>query len=47
MAAVLDWRLTALAPTYPGPLPWLPGTPQPSMPIASGGPTWQSDPSWS
>jgi hypothetical protein len=27
MAAVLDWRLTALAPTYPGPLPWLPGTP--------------------
>ena len=28
MAAVLDWRLTALAPTYPGPLRWLPGTPQ-------------------
>jgi hypothetical protein len=27
MAAVLDWHLTALAPTYPGPLPWLPGTP--------------------
>jgi AAA domain len=27
MAAVLDWRLTALAPTNPGPLPWLPGIP--------------------
>ncbi|MFL6065667.1 MAG: C-terminal helicase domain-containing protein, partial [Friedmanniella sp.] len=27
MAAVLDWRLTALTPTEPGPLPWLPGIP--------------------
>ena len=27
MAAVLDWRLTALTPTDLGPLPWLPGTP--------------------
>jgi AAA domain len=28
MAAVLDWRLTALAPVDPGPLPWLPGIPE-------------------
>jgi conjugative relaxase-like TrwC/TraI family protein len=28
MAAVLDWRLTALAPTDPGPLPWLPDIPE-------------------
>jgi hypothetical protein len=27
MAAVLEWRLTALTPTNPGPLPWLPGIP--------------------
>jgi conjugative relaxase-like TrwC/TraI family protein len=27
MAAVLYWRLTALAPTNPGPLRWLPGIP--------------------
>jgi hypothetical protein len=27
MAAVLYWRLTPLAPTNPGPLPWLPGIP--------------------
>jgi conjugative relaxase-like TrwC/TraI family protein len=27
MAAVLYWRLTAPAPTNPGPLPWLPGIP--------------------
>jgi conjugative relaxase-like TrwC/TraI family protein len=27
MAAVLDWRLTALTPPNPGPLPWLPGIP--------------------
>jgi hypothetical protein len=27
MAAVFDWRLPALAPTEPGPLPWLPGIP--------------------
>jgi ATP-dependent exoDNAse (exonuclease V) alpha subunit len=29
MAAVLDWRLTALTPTDPGPLPWLPSIPPP------------------
>jgi hypothetical protein len=28
MAAVLDWRLTALTPTDPGPLPWLPSIPK-------------------
>src|SRR5829696_628177 len=27
MAAVLDWRLPALPPIDPGPLPWLPGIP--------------------
>jgi hypothetical protein len=27
VAAVLDWRLTALTPPNPGPLPWLPGIP--------------------
>jgi hypothetical protein len=27
LAAVLDWRLTALMPANPGPLPWLPGIP--------------------
>ena len=27
MAAVLDWRLPALTPIDPGPLPWLPGIP--------------------
>jgi conjugative relaxase-like TrwC/TraI family protein len=27
MGAVLDWRLTALTPTDPGPLPWLPSIP--------------------
>jgi conjugative relaxase-like TrwC/TraI family protein len=27
MAAVLDWRLTELTQTNPGPLPWLPGIP--------------------
>jgi hypothetical protein len=27
MAAVLYWRLTALTPTNPGPLPWVPGIP--------------------
>ena len=36
MAAVLDWRLTALTPTDLGPLPWLPGTP----------PTLQADSLW-
>ena len=36
MAAVLDWRLTALTPTDPGPLPWLPCIP----------PTLQADPVW-
>jgi conjugative relaxase-like TrwC/TraI family protein len=29
MAAVLDWRLPALPPIEPGPLPWLPGIPPP------------------
>jgi AAA domain len=29
MAAVLDWRLPELTPTNPGPLPWLPGIPEP------------------
>jgi hypothetical protein len=28
MAAVLYWRLPALSPTSPGPLPWLPGIPE-------------------
>jgi conjugative relaxase-like TrwC/TraI family protein len=36
MAAVLDWRLTALTPSDPGPLPWLPGIPE----------TLHSDPVW-
>jgi conjugative relaxase-like TrwC/TraI family protein len=36
MAAVLDWRLTALTLFDPGPLPWLPGIP----------PTLQADPLW-
>jgi conjugative relaxase-like TrwC/TraI family protein len=36
MAAVLDWRLTALTPSDPGPLPWLPGIP----------PTLNADPVW-
>jgi conjugative relaxase-like TrwC/TraI family protein len=36
MAAVLDWRLPALTPTDPGPLPWLPGIPE----------TLRADPVW-
>jgi hypothetical protein len=36
IAAVLDWRLTALTLTDPGPLPWLPGIPL----------TLQADPVW-
>jgi hypothetical protein len=36
MAAVLDWRLTALTGASPGPLPWLPGIP----------PALQADPVW-
>ena len=40
MAAVLDWRLTALAPTYAGPLPWLPGTPPARHADRVWGPTW-------
>jgi hypothetical protein len=36
MAAVLNWRLTALIPADPGPLPWLPCIP----------PTLQADPAW-
>ena len=47
MAAVLDWRLTALTPTDPGPLPWLPSIPPPCMTIRFGAPIWRSDPSWS
>ena len=47
MAAVLYWRLPALTPTDPGPLPWLPAFQQRSMLIPSGATTWQSDPNWS
>jgi conjugative relaxase-like TrwC/TraI family protein len=47
MAAVLYWRLPELTPTDPGPLPWLPGIPPTLYDHPSGGPTWQSDPSWS
>jgi hypothetical protein len=36
MAAVLYWRLPALAPVDPGPLPWLPGMPE----------TLRSHPGW-
>ena len=36
MAAVLDWRLAALTPTNPGPLPWLPGIP----PALHAHPVW-------
>jgi hypothetical protein len=36
MAAVLDWRLTALTPVDPGPLPWLPGIP----PMLHAHPVW-------
>jgi hypothetical protein len=36
MAAVLDWRLTALTPIGLGPLPWLPGIPE----------TLHTDPVW-
>jgi hypothetical protein len=36
MASVLDWRLTALTPTDPGPLAWLPSIP----------PTLDADPVW-
>jgi hypothetical protein len=36
MAAILHWRLPALAPTNPGPLPWLPGIP----------PTLHDQPGW-
>ena len=36
MAALLDWRLTALRPSDPGPLPWLPGIP----PILHDHPVW-------
>jgi conjugative relaxase-like TrwC/TraI family protein len=36
VAAVLGWRLTALAPTDPGPLPWLPGIP----PRVHADPVW-------
>jgi conjugative relaxase-like TrwC/TraI family protein len=36
MAAALDWRLTALRPTDPGPLPWLSGIP----PTLHAHPVW-------
>ena len=36
MPAMLDWRLTALTPTDPGPLPWLPSIPA----------TLHADPVW-
>jgi hypothetical protein len=36
MAAVVYWRLTALTPTNPGPLPWLPGIP----PTLHAHPVW-------
>ena len=36
MAAVIDWRLTALTPTDPGPLPWLPSIP----PTLHAHPVW-------
>jgi hypothetical protein len=36
MAAVLYWRLPELAPTNPGPLPWLPGIP----PTLHAHPVW-------
>ena len=35
MAAILHWRLPALAPTNPGPLPWLPGIPRAACQTAS------------
>jgi hypothetical protein len=38
MAAVLDWRLTALTPTEPGPLPWLRGIPS----MLHADPVWAS-----
>jgi hypothetical protein len=47
MAAVLYWRLPALTPTDPGPLPWLPGIPETLRSQPVWGPTWQSDPNWS
>src|SRR5215203_6113571 len=37
MAGVLYWRLRALAPTNPGPLPWLPGIP----PTLHDHPVWE------
>jgi hypothetical protein len=37
MAAVLDWRLTALTPTDSGPLPWLPSIP----PTVHAHPVWR------
>jgi hypothetical protein len=44
MAAVLDWRLPELTPTQPGPLPGSRAFQKRSIPIPSGGLTWQSDP---
>jgi hypothetical protein len=46
MAAVLYWRLPALTPANPGPLPWLPGIPPTLHAHLVWGPIWR-DPSWS
>ena len=47
MAAVIYWRLPALTPTDPGPLPCSRPFHQRCKPIPSGGSTWQSDPNQS
>jgi hypothetical protein len=47
MAAVLYWRLPAVVPVNPGPLPWLPGIPETLHAHPVWGPTWQCDPNWS
>jgi hypothetical protein len=47
MAAVLDWRLTAVMPFDPGPLPWLPGIPPTLRSHPVWGPIWPSDSNWS
>jgi hypothetical protein len=47
IAAVLDWRLTALTPPDSGPLPWLPGIPSALNADPGWGSTWQSEPNWS
>jgi hypothetical protein len=47
MAAVLDWRLTALTPTELGPLPWLSGIPPTLQADPVWEATWQNDPNLS